>query len=202
MDFLPCNLRCPNCSSPKARFIVTLTDPDIDYARIVVYKCKCGHYLLVKRGTESFIEDWEDLEICLDIGREDLLMEVRNLSEEKFNNECLKKIERLTKLLSIWFEIVYDSIHTLEDRNLTVRLIPLGNSVRVEIFKRLVTSPLSSCVRNPVDLVHGKTYRVNNKFIFETHYVRGMLEQIKVLWFDIDEDNSTCLREILRHTFS
>ena len=44
MDYLPLDLKCPNCGSPEAHFIVTLTDPDIDYAQISIYECKCGHH--------------------------------------------------------------------------------------------------------------------------------------------------------------
>jgi len=201
MDYLPLDLKCPNCGSPEAHFIVTLTDPDIDYARILIYECKCGRYLLLKRGVDAFIEDWEDLETCLDVAREDLLMEVRSLSYDRSNEENLRKVKRLTKLLSVCFEMTFDAINTLEDENETVRLLPLGDWIRVEIYKKMAYCQ-SPCIRNCVDLVQGRTYKIGNRSVFVTYYVSGNLEEIKILWFNVDENDSICIREILKHTFS
>jgi len=202
MDYLPLDLKCPNCGSPEAHYITTLTDPDIDYARILIYECKCGRYLLLKRGANYFIEDWEDLETCLDKAREDLLEEVRTLAWEKRTEENLKKIERLIKLLSVWFERIYDPLHTVEGDNIDVILNPLGDEIRVEVWRKLAICPKNPCIRDPISLAEGEVYKVNNRIIFKTYFVEGELIEIKVLWFNVEEDNSTCLREILKHAFS
>jgi len=201
-DLLPFDLQCPKCGSIEADFLIMLTDPDLKHRNWRIYRCKCDYYLIVKNPPEPIIDYFPALENALTSARVNLLYDVLDLARETCEDEPFEKAERLFWKLKIFFNEAFRHYFELYgDETVKVRLLPLKDSIRVEIYKTLAYCH-DVCIRDLLDLAEPKTLKIGNRFVWQTfaNYFLPLI-QLQVFWLDVDEDDSTCIRDILRFAF-
>jgi len=200
-DLLPYDARCPICNSDEADFITMITDPDIDYLNFKIYKCKCDHYLLVKSAPEPFIDWFKSLETAIASARLHLLQEVIDFSRDTFTDLTLSKAETLFRKLKYFFAKANRHRFLLRDKFVEVELLPLKDSIRVEIH-RIEAFCIRPCIRDFASLDTPKEYSFGKYWVWEVFTkFSSSLQRLRILWLDVDENDSTCIRDILRFAF-